>query len=352
LRNKLKLKIFKLKIQIHQTAATYAKKHFQAATKQKNIFNQKHIKKMEETIKTNQIEKKISINKEDEKTTMDDITICLFCNRKNENLESNMIHMIETHKFDVPFIFCLKNPKGFLKLLAKKIFKFVACLTCDYQNFKNYKGLQNHMYDKMHTKINCEDLEEFLYKFYDKEKLLAIAEKEFRRMKEFKILKVKLNSQSHSNTKSSPKKEKMKIDGYEKMDGVESEGWETNSEHSDEAEEVQTNNIRKQLNDEIHDDEEEYGPVTLPNGELLLENGTVIGNKIYQIYYKQRVHFNKFERVATAIRAERRKIKIKNVKELKQNNVLKNRYFTVKDSNKSSFIRVNTLFKARKQVNV
>jgi len=275
-----------------------------------------------------------------------------FATEKNENLESNMIHMIETHKFDVPFIFCLKNPKGFLKLLAKKIFKFVACLTCDYQNFKNYKGLQNHMYDKMHTKINCEDLEEFLYKFYDKEKLLAIAEKEFRRMKEFKILKVKLNSQSHSNTKSSPKKEKMKIDGYEKMDGVESEGWETNSEHSDEAEEVQTNNIRKQLNDEIHDDEEEYGPVTLPNGELLLENGTVIGNKIYQIYYKQRVHFNKFERVATAIRAERRKIKIKNVKELKQNNVLKNRYFTVKDSNKSSFIRVNTLFKARKQVNV
>ena len=33
----------------------------------------------------------------------------------------------------------------------------------------------------------------------------------------------------------------------------------------------------------------------LPNGELLLQNGRVIGNKIYNIYYKQRVRLNRYE---------------------------------------------------------
>jgi len=71
--------------------------------------------------------------------------------------------MIEVHKLNVPFIFCIKNMKGLLKLLSKKIFKYNACLTCESQNFKNYKSLQNHMLDKQHTIINNEDLEEFFY---------------------------------------------------------------------------------------------------------------------------------------------------------------------------------------------
>ena len=43
--------------------------------------------------------------KEPEKTTLDDNSICLFCNIKNENLKQNIIHMVQKHKLDIPFIF-------------------------------------------------------------------------------------------------------------------------------------------------------------------------------------------------------------------------------------------------------
>jgi len=168
-----------------------------------------------------------------------------------------------------------------------------------------------------------------------------------RKSNEFKILKIKLNA-----VESIKKK---KIHGVEKVAGEESdEGWETISEHSDEDERVQTNSnlIRKKLDKEMKEEsDEEYGPVALPNGELLLENGTIIGNKIYQIYYKQRVRINRLEGLIASRKKEQMRLKIRNVKELKQQNK-KIKYFSIRDSNKSSFTRVNTLFKARKQVNV
>ena len=291
-------------------------------------------KKAEETYKETPKDNTIIKEKktEDEKSTLDDITICLFCNSKNENLESNIKHMHETHQFDIPLPHCIKNWKGLIKLLAKKIFTYMACLTCDNQNFKNYKGLQNHMIDKIHTSINTDDLEEFLYKFYDKNKILSIKEREVRIMKEFKILKIKLNIANRNKIK-----EKIKDD---------SEGWETVSE--DENEETQNKN-NKLIKDEESD--EEFEPVALPNGELLLENGTIVGNKIYQLYYKQRVHLNKYEKLAHSIRLERlnRLPKIKKLKRRISPNKIHDKML---GSNKSAFQRINTLFKARKQVNV
>jgi pre-60S factor REI1 len=189
------------------------KKTFSSHNKREEHFISKsHIqatKKVEE--KGNTIKETV-----EHKTTKDDHTICLFCNHKNDTVDDNISHMIKIHKFEVPFASYVKNISGMMKVIIKKIFDYLACLSCDLQGFKNYKSLQNHMLDTQHTYVNIEDLEEFLYKFYDKKKLLAIEDKELRKSKEFKILKYKLKARK-TTTKE-----------------IDSDGWETISEEEDE----------------------------------------------------------------------------------------------------------------------
>lgn len=74
---------------------------------------------------------------------------------------------------------------------------------------------------------------------------------------------------------------------------------------------------------------------------------------MYKIYYKQRYHLKKFDHISSRLRKLKNKaaIRLKFSKEIVTKHDRKF-YGGVKDSNKSSFIRVNTLFKARKQVNV
>ncbi len=286
-------------------------------------------------------------NLEEEKTTIDDISICLFCNSKSESLESNIMHMMDKHKLSVPLFFCVKNFKGMVKLMAKKIITYISCLTCDCQNFKNYRGLQNHMMDKGHTSVNDEDIEEFFYRFYDKKSLLSVKDKSLRITKEYKILKFKLKMKKVKKVKKSEE------DGWSTVSEEEEENTDITPSH--EATVQTTKKLKKKDVEEVYESgsesEDDYEPITLPNGELLLENGTIVGNKIYQTYYKQRFHSNKYERLVDKIRVARMK-RIK-TKPIKINRVgPKIKYYTVKDSNKSSFIRINSLFKACKQVNV
>jgi len=75
---------------------------------------------------------------------------------------------------------------------------------------------------------------------------------------------------------------------------------------------------------------------------------------MYKIYYKQKFHLKKFDHLSTRIRKLKNKaaLRQKYADEKKRTNLNRKFFGGVKDSNKSSFIRVNTLFKARKQVNV
>jgi pre-60S factor REI1 len=177
--------------------------------------------------------------------TKDDQSVCLFCNEKSESLDDNILHMVRVHKFEVPFPQYIKNLKEMIKLIIQKLFDYGACLSCDLQGFKNYKSLQNHMVDKHHTYVNNEDLEEYLYKYYEKKKLLAITDRAMRRTKEFRILKIKL----------SKKKEDKEDEG----------SWEV----------VEDENEDKVDSDEDYDDN-----VVLPNGELLTNNGNMYNELI------------------------------------------------------------------------
>jgi pre-60S factor REI1 len=336
--SKVKASAANVSVVLDSLKCDVCRKVFSTANKFNEHMSSRNHKKVAEAVQANPVKvNAVPKSPEEEKTTNDDVTICLFCNAKNESVETNMVHMIEAHKFEVPFIFCIKNVQGMLKLMAKKIVTYQACLTCDYQNFKNYKAVQNHMLDKQHTSVNDEDLEEFLYKFYDKKSLMSIKDRSLKRLKEYKILKIKLKMKKIKKVKKEAKEDE--------------DGWQT---ASDDEETPKTPKILNQrdLQEEAYDSdsEDEYEPVTLPNGELLLENGTIVGSKIYQTYYKQRFHVNKYEKHFDGLRA----IRMKTLKFKSKTPILgpKMKYWNIRDSNKSSFTRVNTLFKALKQVNV
>jgi pre-60S factor REI1 len=253
-------------------------------------------------------------NKEPEKTTLDDVTICLFCNIKNENLKENMYHMVKKHKLDVPFVLYIKSYTDLLKLLAKKIFTYHACLTCDTQKFESIRSLQSHMLAKNHTKINDKDLDEFLFKYYDLKKLLHIKDRNIRRSREFKILSLRAR--------------------------VAKELKEKNLEGDDEWEEVKS------------DEDEDYEPMTLPNGELLLQDGTTLGSKDYKIYYKQKFHVNKYESLQKAHkeRNKERNLRLKRRDQLRKNIKRNVNYKVLKGSNKGNFDRINKLTVMRPQI--
>ena len=257
-------------------------------------------------------------SKEPEKTTLDDITCCLFCNFKSDNLKNNFYHMVQIHNLEIPFIFYIKNYEELIKILAKKIFEYHACFTCDTQRFESIKSLQRHMLSKGHTIINDKDLDEFLYKYYDVKKLLSIKDKNKRKSKEFKILSLRLKVAKVLNEKN--------------LEG-------------DEWEEIKSN-----------EDDDEFEPMTLPNGELLLENGTTLGNKEFKIYYKQKFHVNKYEELQKAhkkrnkerkLRDKRREQRLDQIRKNIKRNV---NYKVLKGSNKGNFDRINKLTVMRPQI--
>lgn len=226
---------------------------------------------------------------------------------KNSNLTENVKHMVEAHKFEIPVFSCMTNLKGFIKVLSKKIFTYNACLACDQQNFNNYKSLQNHMVDKLHVNINDEDIEEHLFRFYNLALITQMKDKEIKKSKTFKIIKIKLGQALKSGSKLKTVKEK---ESKEKAEGgeedMDEEGWVTDEddEELEQEEEVKTKtkeDVKKKVvkkdNDEEEDesDDDDTQPIEMPNGELLLSDGTIIGTKLYSVYYKQRVKIQKYQ---------------------------------------------------------
>ena len=302
------------KLEEHLNSKNHKKNEIEKKKKEEKMKKEEDEKKDNNSSEINTDNKKEEDDKkkEAEKTTLDDISICVFCNQKNENLEKNIYHMVDIHKLDVPFLFCIKNYPGLVKLIAKKIFKYKACLTCDTQKFETYKSLQNHMIDKGHTTINNEDLDEFLFKYYDTKKLLSIKDISLRKMKEFKILSLRLKVAKNLKEK----------DSEGNQDWI-----------------------------EINENEnEDFEPITLPNGELLLENGSTLGNKIYNIYYKQRIKIQRYENLNNELNNIKNKKILKRRRNIRRNNMKRGRNFeVVKGSNKGNYKRCNILVVKRPQ---
>ena len=313
-----------LKLQSQNLFCEICSKKFNSAKKlDEHLISKTHLKnkakkeeeKKEEEISTTSSKNEIKEikSKEPEKTTLDDNTFCLFCNFKSDNLKNNFYHMVQTHNLEIPFIFYIKSYEELIKILAKKIFVYRACFTCDTQRFESIRSLQRHMLSKGHTIVNEKDLDEFLYKYYDIKKLLSIKDKNKRKSKEFKILSLRF-----------------KVAKVLKEKNLEGDEWE-------------------EINEEEEDD---YEPMTLPNGELLLENGTTLGNKEFKIYYKQKFHVNKYEEIQKAHkeRNKERKLRMKRRDQVRKNIKRNVNYKVLKGSNKGNFDRINKLTVMRPQI--
>ena len=313
-----------LKLQSQNLFCEICSKKFNSVKKlDEHLISKTHLKnkakkeeeKKEEEISTTSSKNEIkeTKSKEPEKTTLDDNTFCLFCNFKSDNLKNNFYHMVQTHNLEIPFIFYIKSYEELIKILAKKIFVYRACFTCDTQRFESIRSLQRHMLSKGHTIVNEKDLDEFLYKYYDIKKLLSIKDKNKRKSKEFKILSLRF-----------------KVAKVLKEKNLEGDEWE-------------------EINEEEEDD---YEPMTLPNGELLLENGTTLGNKEFKIYYKQKFHVNKYEEIQKAHkeRNKERKLRMKRRDQVRKNIKRNVNYKVLKGSNKGNFDRINKLTVMRPQI--
>lgn len=320
----------------------------------------------------NMVNRPSSKSKDNKKllTAKENHLICFVCNYPfnslNENkdeealintdlsLEKTLRHLKEKHNFEFPLEDCLKNTSKALKLIATKIFKYGACLYCDSQKFPNPKAIQCHMKDTNHIKINYEDIIEYFYKFYSKEKI-ALVKGQDRKKKEFQLLKRILLPKKKAKT--SFDKEGSDWEEIEEVD----ENKESNKCNNFVDTKVNSNNINANQsnnnssldNQDLSDEEDlkNINYVRMDNGELMLKDGTILGNKMYRLIYKQRVRINQPENEHTRL------IKLKNdLERRKLNRAINKRksvkHWGLKGSNKSNFTRVNTLFKARKQVNV
>lgn len=94
--------------------------------------------------------------------------VCLFCNKKSNDIEHNLKHMNSFHGFFIPEEQYLIDCEGLLEYLGFKVGAGATCLWCN-KEFKSLHGARLHMISKDHCKI-CYDqdkaLDEFK-EFYD-----------------------------------------------------------------------------------------------------------------------------------------------------------------------------------------
>lgn len=91
---------------------------------------------------------------------------CLFCSTESTSLESNLSHMSHAHNFLIPDIEHLIDVESFLSYLFAVVAIFHECLFCG--SLRDSKlGVQNHMRDKGHCKLNFDDDEHEIMEFYD-----------------------------------------------------------------------------------------------------------------------------------------------------------------------------------------
>lgn len=98
-------------------------------------------------------------------TTLDNLRICLFCNKESDGVKKNLDHMHNRHNFFILDIDCLINLKGLLSYMAERIHLGSLCLQCSKQ-FRSAQRCQQHMQDCRHCVMNDEDEAEYA-PYYD-----------------------------------------------------------------------------------------------------------------------------------------------------------------------------------------
>ena len=273
------------------------------------------------------------------KTTLDSVGICLFCSAEHETIEKSLEHMREKHSFVLPSSDSLKDKSAVLKYLGEKIHIGNICIGCNnYRTggFKNGQAVQQHMQDKGHTFLELNIFQEEYATFVKhKEQFLkkrqpmtgrisaVMSMKEIEEMKNEEDLDesakvseaapsdvskssetgsfAKISSMESSEVlsmhSSSSIASEEKVEAKPKGTATEEE-WQDMELHDVEKSEPQgekTPELLKSSSLSVSEVSSVSGASTvdehilLDTGELLLSNGKIIGHRMFNYIYKQRL---------------------------------------------------------------
>jgi pre-60S factor REI1 len=256
------------------------------------------------------------------KTTLDSVAICLFCSAVSESLDKNLEHMSEKHSFILPYSEVLKDREAVIKYLAEKIHIGNICIGCNnYKtgSFKSSQAIQQHMQDKGHTYLELNIFQDeyatfvkHKHQFLKKRQPITgrisavMTLKEIEEMKNeraFEEPEVKVEEKDKSKSSSSfscvsagDAQDVISVNSFAQHAGGAEDEWE----------DIQLNDVKKS------DDQSKSGlrkstslsasdlsdtlevtiadeHILLDTGELLLSNGKLIGHRMYNYIYKQRL---------------------------------------------------------------
>ncbi|KAL0212648.1 hypothetical protein RCL1_006274 [Eukaryota sp. TZLM3-RCL] len=128
----------------------------------------KHIEREREQLGDEAPEEPIA--QEVDNTEILEVTDCLFCDAKHNDIETNLAHMKKEHSFFIPDIEHVVDLEGFLEYLTVVIGIDITCLWCLNKgkgNFHRVDDLKAHMRDKGHSKIDFSVFGDALAPFYD-----------------------------------------------------------------------------------------------------------------------------------------------------------------------------------------
>jgi len=193
-------------------------------------------------------------------TTADDQSVCLFCNKKNGDIDGNLSHMSCEHGFFINSVKHVHDLAGLLRYLSRKTHKGCLCLYCD-SELQSGEGVQRHMIDKSHCFMQDDNVTEY-YKYYNLSSMLN-----------------ECNSGSGDSYDQAKSNEE---DYYEIIiDGNNENSW--GDDENGFKEEKSGANVHKIRVKKA---------VLLPTAEIKLPNGKLLGHRDFKQYYHQKVRPN------------------------------------------------------------
>ncbi|EAR99051.2 C2H2 type zinc-finger protein (macronuclear) [Tetrahymena thermophila SB210] len=286
----LKCMICKKEFGSHQTY----KQHLQSRKHQENALNYK--------IEDKEIHLDF-IQNEQKRTTLDDVSICLYCDKTNDDLNENIKHMERVHGFFICEEKYIKDLQGLVLFLAKQINEKLLCPYCENKNTKGFvdaEGVKKHMVQKGHCFMNNEQFFDLYCEFYDF--TLAIEEALKNKFKNVERIVEVSETEDESDLSSTP--EKIMGENQQQEQPHSESNYEIISQESDQKlmemirelsindddlteEQKQIKQKAQELYLKYKQCQQETKAKINSYGEIILPSGKVLGHRSMAKYYNQ-----------------------------------------------------------------
>lgn len=141
--------------------------HLPSKKHQDNVLN--GLKQPSTQLDTKQINKDENMDEVEDNEEMEEVdsdewedeeeaiptTVCLFCNKKSDTLQSNLEHMSFQHSFFIPDMEYVIDLEGLVSYLGERVGQGHICMWCGHlgRQFPSTAAIQKHMLDKGHCRM-------------------------------------------------------------------------------------------------------------------------------------------------------------------------------------------------------